>query len=273
MKMIRENKVKSRNMEFSQRPVSEIWQETASEENPYLAVSCRCHGYDLLDLMEKRSFVDVFFLLFQGELPTLAQASLLEQLMIALINPGPRHPATRAAMVTGASKTHPVHLLPLSLTILGGDHLGAGETELAMHFLQSRNGGCPQKVAEEVLDRHQRPSEGDWHPVPGFGSRFGGIDTLSGTIAARFAVMPGAGQALTWGKAFADALETCGMGWLSTGVAAAVFSDLGFAPKAGAGLYQILAAPGLLAHGLEFLEKPITAMPFPKDEDYVIESD
>jgi citrate synthase len=61
------------------------------------------------------------------------------------------------------------------------------------------------------------------------------------------------------------------MGWLSTGVAAAAFCDLGFHPRVGAGLYQLLCAPGLLAHGFELANKPITAMPFLDEEHYVID--
>jgi citrate synthase len=61
------------------------------------------------------------------------------------------------------------------------------------------------------------------------------------------------------------------MGWLTTGVAAAVFCDLGFQPKIGGALFQLLGAPGLAAHGLELANKPITAMPYISDENYVIE--
>ena len=55
-----------------------------------------------------------------------------------------------------------------------------------------------------------------------------------------------------------------------SGIAAAVFTDLGFSPRAGAGLFQLLGAPGLLAHGAELANKPVTAMPFVKDENYAI---
>ena len=62
-------KVESRNDIFVTRTVTKIWQEIESPTNPYLADSCLCHGYDLLELTQKRSFVEVFYLLFRGELP------------------------------------------------------------------------------------------------------------------------------------------------------------------------------------------------------------
>ena len=61
-------KVRSRNEAFTQRTATRIWHEEPSEDNPYIAASALCHGYDLFELMEKRSFVEVFYLLFRGEL-------------------------------------------------------------------------------------------------------------------------------------------------------------------------------------------------------------
>jgi len=265
--------VTSRNETFTQRQLTKIWQEMPDQENPYVAESCRCHGYDLFELMGKRSFVDVLYLLFQGELPNKDQEKLLENLMIALINPGPRHPATRAAMLTGVGKTDPAHILPISLTILGGNHLGAGEIEGAMRFLRKQSKKDPVQVAQETLSEQEKPGAGDWHPAPGFGNRFGGIDTLACQTAKQIAKLPGAGPALAWGHTFSCALHPYKMGWLTTGLAAAAFSDLGFQPRAGGSLFQLLCAPGLLAQGLELANKPITAMPFPKDENYIIEEE
>ena len=52
------------------------------------------------------------------------------------------------------------------------------------------------------------------------------------------------------------------------GLAAACFVDLGFTPIASACLYQLAAAPGLLAQGLEMANKELTAMPFVNDRNY-----
>jgi len=235
-----------------------------------LAGQCRCHGYDILELAKKRSFVDVLFLLFQGEMPSLDQANLLETLLITMINPGPRHPATRAAMNAGVGKTHGSHLLPIGLSILGGAHLGGEEVTEAMAFLRKNRENSPVHVAAELLQR-ERPEHGDWHIAPGFGSRFGAIDPMPRQIAELLRTSPGSRNFIKWGTEFADSLLQYTMGWLSTGVAAAAFCDLGFHPRVGAGLYQLLCAPGLLAHGFELANKPITAMPFLDEEHYVID--
>lgn len=261
--------VRKRDMTFASRTQTKIWQEIPSEGNPYLAEQCRCHGYDILELAQKRSFVDVLFLLFQGELPTPEQASLLEILLVAMINPGPRHPATRAAMNAAVSKTHTQHLLPIGLSVLGGAHLGGAEVQASMRFLAANLARQPAEVAAECLVVPP-PVEGDCHPAPGFGSRFGGVDPMPRQTATLLAALPGAGRAVTWGEGFAEVLAPHGMGWVASGVAAAVFCDLGFHHRVGAGLYQLICAPGILAHGLELANKPITAMPFLDEEHYVV---
>ncbi|HIJ90743.1 MAG: hypothetical protein OEV89_08555 [Desulfobulbaceae bacterium] len=261
--------VRKRDMTFASRTQTRIWQEIPSEENPYLAGQCRCHGYDILELAQKRSFADVLFLLFQGELPSPEQAKMLETLLIALINPGPRHPATRAAMNAAVSKTHIQHLLPIGLAVMGGAHLGGAEVLASMRFLDANLARQPVEVAAECLVAPQ-PAEGDFHPVPGFGSRFGGVDPLPGQTAALLVSLSASGRALAWGQGFAEALAPHGMGWLTSGVAAAALHDLGFSPWAGGGLFQLACAPGILAHGLELADKPITAMPFLDEEHYVI---
>ena len=90
-------------------------------------------------------------------------------------------------------------------------------------------------------------------------------------IAAELLEQKAASKGLRWGAEFAEKLWSYGCGWLTTGVAAAALLDLGFHPRAGSGMYQLLSAPGLLAHGLEFANKPITAMPFIDEEHYFID--
>jgi citrate synthase len=264
-------KVRSRNEAFVERVATRIWEELPTAENPYIAESCRCHGYDLVELMQRRSFVDVLYLLFRGELPTPDAAQLLEQLMIALINPGPRTAAVRAAMNAGVGKTDPAYILPIGLTIHGGTHLGATEVEAAMHFIRRSVKLDPHQCATELLATEIKPAEGDWHIAPGFGSRFGGIDVVPTKLAKQLSTLPGSGEMLQWGCQFALALNNNSMGWLTTGVAAAVLSDLGFQPRVAIGLYQLISAPGILAHGVELANKPRTAMPHISDSNYIIE--
>ncbi len=272
------DEVRSRNEPFVERTATRIWQELPSSDNPYIAASASCHGYDLFELMEKRSLVDVFYCLFRGELPSKAEAQLLQQLMIALINPGPRHPATRAAMNVGVGKTEPLHILPIATAVLGGDYMGGGEIEPAMRFFRKHQHTNPVEcVADGLATISVAKTESETRQEKisaqffGFGVRNGGIEIMASHIAQRLVALEGAGKALHWACAVNAELQAHGVGILTTGVAAAVFADLGFQPRAGGSLFQLLGAPGLLAHGLELANKPITAMPFVKDEHYDIQ--
>jgi citrate synthase len=270
--------VRSRNEPFVERTATRIWAEDASTANPYIASAARCHGYDLIELMSKRSVVDVFYLLFRGELPSNDDAQVLQHLMIGLMNPGPRHPATQAAMNAGVGKTDPVHILPIATAVLGGKHKGGGGIEDIMRFLRKQQHTDPRDFAAHLATHFaaEPASTGTTNTaatpqLPGFGREYGGIDLLTADIAKHLLQLKGAGKALRWGCALADILKPFNIGWLTTGIAAAVFADLGFQPRAGGALFQLLGAPGLLAHGLELANKPITAMPFVSDENYVIE--
>jgi citrate synthase len=256
---------------FSSRPVTRIWQEIPAPENPYVAVGARCHGYDLFELLDKARLCDVLFLLFRGALPAADQADLLEKWFLASINPGPRHSAARAALNAGVGKTNAANILPIALTVLGGHHLGASEVKASMRYLAKHGVEDPDELARQLLEREPPPERGDWHVVPGFGSRFGGIDHLSRRIGERLAALAGAGPALRWARKFAAALEVRHLSWLDPGIAAAVALDLGFNEYAAMGLFQLSHAPGLLAHGVEMIGQPLTAMPFLGDESYIHE--
>ena len=271
MEKNKHTKVRSRNEAFVEKVNTRIWEECPDTDNPYIAETCRCHGYDIQDLMQQRSFIDVFYLLFRGELPNVEQAKLLECLMIALLNPGPRHPATRAAMNAGVGKTESVHILPIALAIMGGEHLGAGCIEASMRFLRKQIKTDPTVLAQQLIESSDRPEQGDWEIAPGFGSRYGSIDIVPQKMATQLLELPASGKCLEWGQLFASSLSDQQLGWHMTGLAAAVMADLGFQPRMGAGLFQLMSAPGLFAHGIELANKPTTAMPFIKDENYVIE--
>lgn len=279
IKKHRHGQVRSRNEEFTQRTATKIWDERPSDDNPYIASTVKCHGYDLFELLKKKSFVDVFFLLFKGELPSSEESELLEALMIGLINPGPRHAATRAAMNAGVGKTNPIHILPIGLSVLGGNHHGAGIVDAAMRFFRKNQKQDALLFAKELMQRFTANKEiksddkTDFFcdECPGFGSLYGGIDLISENLVEVLVNKAGAGPALKWGVKVSEISQESGVGWLSTGIASAVFADLGFHPRIGGSLFQLIRAPGIAAHGIELANKHFTAMPFVKDEDYLIE--
>lgn len=263
--------VESRNEPFAEKATTAIWQEIPLENNPYIAERTLCHGYDINDLVGKRSFIDVLYLLFKAELPIKPHHGLLEKLMIGLCHPGLRHNATRAAMNAGVGKTEAVHILPIALTVMGGKYLGAGEVQAAMRFLKQSRDQDPEVVLAAQPENGTDLQKGDARIAPGFGSYYGGIDVLANRLASSLS-NHSVTRTLDWGIEFSRLLEDRNMGLLMPGVAAAAFLDLGFDSRAGACLFQLLSAPGLLAQGLEMSLKPITAMPFITQEHYLIDA-
>lgn len=266
--------VERRNDRFAERVETRIWLEQPTPDNPYIAAQAYCHGYDLQTLLASCSYWEYIYLLFTGKRCNADQHQLLEKIGIALANPGPRHPATRAVIAAAVSKTDPVNVLPLGLNVLAGAHLGAAEAGNSMQFLRRHLKRDPIETAQQRLSELDSTVPGDRHPAPGFGTRFGGVDRLTTALATALVALPGAGKTLVWANGFAQELERLGYGgWLTPGLAAATFMDLGFHPKWGPGLFQWLSAPGLLAHAVEMSNKPLTALPFIDDSRYFIDAD
>lgn len=251
---------------FSDKARTRLCLEQPSPTNPYLTETLYLAGYDLQQLVQKRSFSDTLYLLFCQQLPNAAQSELLEKLMTGLICASPRHAASRAVMSAGISKTNPEHLLPIGLLTLGGKQGGAAEVQQAYQFLQHHL----NTTAEQVL--HQNPATSrHQHPVPGFGALFGDIDPLMQKLAEYLLSLEGAGPHLRFGQQLADAMAADGYGWLDTGLCAAVCADLALGARESVALYQLFRAPGLIALGMEQSHLPIHALPLLEDEHYVFQ--
>lgn len=262
-------KVERRKTSFSQRIKSKIWSDTPCRDNPYISEKSLVHGYNILDIAENLSFSESIFLNIKGELPSTEQLELFNGIFSGLSNLGPRHAAVRAVMNAAVSKTHVQNLLPIGMSIASGEFLGAAEVENSIRFIRKNINQSPTAVAKELLSAYSPGEEENTVIAPGFGSRFGGIDPVSKQLAALLYQHKASDRGLSWAHQFCDKLAPSQLSWLITGVAAASFVDLGFTPKAGAGLFQMAIAPGMLAHGLEMSAKPLTAMPFVDDENYI----
>jgi citrate synthase len=263
--------VESRKESFEAKAKTTIWHEKSTDNHEYVVSEAFCHGYSLQSLLEKGyGITDMVFLLTRGELPTTEQRGLFDALGVALCNPGPRHPATRAAMEAAVSKTRSPHLLPISLMVMGGCHAGGG-VEAAMRFFRLNKKKPKTELITSLLKTYAGPEQ-DRELVPGFGPHFGSREPLYGNLgkAIQQKFRKNKLEFLSWSLEMDELLNSnkapCAL--KASGLAAAVFLDLGFHPRYGICLLQWLAAPGLLAHGLEMANKPITAMPFVADENY-----
>lgn len=262
-------KVESRRDPFVEKASTQIWHEQTDKDSSYLADSISCHGYALDSLLDKGySLTDMIFLLVKGELPTRRQRQLLNALSVAICNPGPRHPATRSVMEAAVSKTRTPHLLPIGLMVLGGD-TAAGSVEAIMRFIRMNRKKELVDFSTRLVDGYAGP-ENDLEIAPGFGPYFEQRNDVVIKLARSIHSLFIGDQIthLNWCLELDSHISKANCGLKFTALAAAIFLDLGFHPRTGPALFQLLSAPGLLAHGLEMANKPLSSMPFVSDENY-----
>jgi citrate synthase len=238
-------------------------------DNPYVSRKNYIYGYDNVELMNKKRLSDVILLLFTSELPDKEKSELFEKLAVSMINPGPRHPATRASITAGVSKSGEEHLLPIGLMVLGGKSNGALEVQDAMNFILTHIDDNPVELAKKLSTEADNLGEGEIHIAPGFGNLFGSVDIYSKEIIAKLiSSYPNSSKVIDWCVKFTEESELNNYSWLRTGLCAAIFIELDVKPREAVSLFQILCSPGIAAHGVEQTHKPISSISLISDDNY-----
>lgn len=214
-------------------------------------------GYPIEELIGSAGFADMVYLLLRGELPERPQAELLEAAMVASVDHGPQAPAiaiSRMAVTCGL----PVNgAMASAINVLDDVHGGAGQQcmELYREIAAEAGDDDPARAARAVL---QRRRDAGTRYIPGFGHRFHPVDPRTPRLfdlldAARSAgVVPG--RFIRIGRAVETAL---GAGRARPvpmnidGVTAVIYSELGFEPELGRGIFILSRALGILAHAWE----------------------
>ena len=223
-----------------------IWEEVSAQDNPFAAAACYCSGYDVYgEIMGNATWAEYLYLLFQRERPSSVQARMLQDLAVALANPGPRDHSVRAAMNASA--------LIAALAVGAGQYGGAHEVAICMQ--------CWLECGQDFAAWRQRLTQpvvagitDIWGPLehpPGFDPH-GTICPVP--VRQTLAHLSGIshGTALPWLAENHQKLEemaNCPLAF--SGVAAATLMDLGFNPKQGEMLYLLLRLPGAAVHALE----------------------
>jgi len=265
-------KVEKRADEFAAKFTTKILKEEPTDSNPFIAKNQYCHGYEIFELMDKKDGVDMMFLMFSGELPDETQKKLFNYLLVSCMNPGLRNPGAKAAICAGVGKTDPLHILPIGLSAYSSENQGAGSTSSIMQSVRKLSRQSPEQV-EYILEDSFQDKSAEFHVIPGFGSFFGSIDELSVSIGNKILEELPDLKFLTWSMALSDRLASHNLGILRAGLVSSILLDLGFNHKYGSVLHQLISAPGILAHGMEYSSKPLSAMPFVPDSNYEIIDD
>ncbi len=233
----------------------ESWKTAITDTGPG---KIRIRGYSITDIMEKLSYAEAVYLVLKGELPSRAEAELMNAILVSSIDHGPTPPSvlgTRTVLSGGNS---------LNAAIAGGvlviGDIHGGAIEQAAKILQEWAGkdGDMDDLAGKLLDWLKETNT----RMPGFGHQLHKVDPRTGKLFEIAARVGYSGRHIDLCVAVEKALEEKLGRKLPVninGAVAAVISDMGFDWRLGKGFFVISRVPGLLAHAYEEMtrERPM----------------
>ncbi len=246
-------------------PTRKFWNTSITRVEPN---SIRVRGYDVAELMGKRSFGDVVFMLFSGELPQGNEGKLVETILVAGCDHSLAAPSADTVRFVASSGVPLQASVAAGITALGDSHGGAIE-QCARIFQEAKPAGKDVgAMAADILAGFRARKE----RVPGYGHPQHTADPRTGRLL---------GLARQWGLTgphteLALAIEAAIERQLGKrlplnvdGAIAGVMSDMGLDWRLGKGFYVISRASGLIAHYYEQLtqEKPFKEVPW-QDIEY-----
>lgn len=215
-------------------------------------------GYPIEELIGNVGFPGMVYLMLRSELPGRAQSELLEAAMVASVDHGPQAPSisvSRMAVTCGL----PVNgAMASAINVLDDVHGGAGQQCMELYgeiAAEAGDAADPARAVDAVLQRWRAAGTKFF---PGFGHRFHPVDPraprllalvdaarAAGVVSGRFARIGRAVEAaLCKGKARPIPMNI-------DGVSAVIYSELGFEPELGRGIFILSRAVGILAHAWE----------------------
>jgi citrate synthase len=214
-------------------------------------------GYPVEQLIGRVTFVEVIWLLLRGDLPTAAQGRLLEAALVAGVDHGPQAPSIAAARMAATCGIGLNNAVATGVNLLGDIHGGAGQQcmeALAELHAREQSGDDLDQAAGELVRRYREQKR----YIPGFGHRFHPYDPrrdpLLGLVEEAVTEGEVPGWALQAGLALERALaagRARPVPMNIDGATAVVYSELGFPPPLGRGLFVLSRGVGILAHAWE----------------------
>jgi citrate synthase len=219
--------------------------------------SIAVRGYPIEQLIGELRFPEMIWLMLRGEIPTAAQARLLEAALVAAVDHGPHAPSiaiSRMAVTCGL----PINgAMASAINALDDIHGGAGQQCMLLLRAIAADGReiAEETKVEQALDRH---IEEHGKAIPGFGHRWHGVDPRAvrllelvrgaqadGTVDGRYArIAMRIEEVLQRRKGVPIPMNI-------DGATAAIYCELGFEAPLGRGLFILSRSVGILAHAWE----------------------
>ncbi len=233
-------------------------------------------GYPIEDLIGRARFTEMIWLMLRGELPSTAQADLLEAALVPGVDHGPHAPSIAIARMAVTCGLPVNGAMASAINVLDDIHGGAGQQCMELYReidAEAGPDGNLARAATQVIERHR---EGGQKLVPGFGHRFHPVDPRTAPLFALVAKAEAAGTVsgryARIGRAVEQALEALKRRHIPMnidGITAVIFCELGFEPELGRGLFILSRAVGILAHAWEQKQRGRRIMgPMPREIPY-----
>lgn len=205
------------------------------------------YGKDLVELIEKHSFIEVVFLLLKGALPTENEAKLLNAMLVAAVENGIEAPSIFVPRIVAASGNAFHAALAGGMLAIGEHHGGAGE-KAAQIFSSG-------KTAKEIVDEYESAKKF----IPGFGHKiYKTEDPRAAALYRKAKELGFSCKAFELAYAIEQELEQRKGKKLPLnidGAQAACMAELGLDWRLGKALFLISRIIGMSAHVLEEIKQ------------------
>jgi len=222
-------------------------------------------GYEIQDLIASITFPDMIWLLLRGGLPTKPQSKLLDAALVSAVDHGPHAPSIAIARMAVTCGVQLNGAMASAINVLGDVHGGAGEQCMEL-YCEISEALYAERVAvsdKDELERVTAAVVAEWRErgvkyLPGFGHRFHSVDprvapllaladaaATAGVVGGHYAAI---GRSVT---AVLGRTRETPVPMNIDGATAVIYSELGFPPALGRGLFVLSRSVGILAHAWE----------------------
>lgn len=221
-------------------------------------------GHHIQDLIGNVSFPQMIWLMLRGDLPSEAQAKLLEAALVAAVDHGPQAPSIAAARMAVTCGLGLNGALSSAVNMLDDVHGGAGEQAVELyHWIAEALESEEMSLSEATTSMLDKWSSERTRYAPGFGHRFHKPEdpraprllalvdeaVTEGTCTGQFAAIGRSVQSVLnqrAGKPIPMNID---------GATAVIYAELGFPPPLARGLFCLSRSVGVLAHAWEQMQQ------------------
>jgi citryl-CoA lyase len=207
-------------------------------------------GYDLVELIGRRSFGDVVFLLLSGDLPRTNEGRMIDACLVAAAEHSMVAPSVDAARFV-ASAGVPLQAAVAAGVIGLGDHHGGAVDAAARVLMDIEETGKPDReAAAEVAGRLKE----EGRRLPGYGHVVHDPDPRAGRLLDVAGELGFRGRWCARAEALEDVTEEVFGRRLRMnvdGALAAILLELALDWRLGKAFYVIARTPGFIAHAFE----------------------